>query len=107
MKKKDQKFIPGYTGFVPVIKSGNVLGLPYGQTTNNFFKGEYKHGVKDRELDVINKNDKYVTFNDINYKDINKYAHQQLKKFIRPASANVNIPGYSSKAHNLQLTVAK
>jgi len=49
--------------------------LPYGQTTNNFFKGEYKYGVKDRELDFINKNDKYVTFNDINYKDINKNAH--------------------------------
>ena len=52
-----------------MIKATNAFGQPYATTTNNFFKGEYKHGAKDNEFDAPNTKDRYISANNMMYKD--------------------------------------
>lgn len=85
----DQRFVPGYSGFVPKIVSGNNFGKGFGPTTNNFFKDQLPpYGAKDRPLDNQNPKDKFTSINDVLYQDDKKTEHDKLVKFRpRPASA--------------------
>ena len=105
--KADQEFVVGYQGFVPGMKSSNVVAQAYGTATRNFFQGNLQHGPQGRELDNMNPQDRFTSTNDLQYLDLNHEEHDRLKRYIRPASAHVNIPGFSSKIHNQQLTIAK
>ena len=91
--------MPGSKIFVPMIKSNNIFGQPYGTMTNNFMIGEFKHGPAGREFDTQNKNDRFTSQNQIMYEDQYKTT---ATKFKRPVSANytTQIPGFSNKKHN-------
>ncbi len=43
-KKKPTAHIPGYKGYVPSIKSENLIGETYGKITERIAKGNYHQG---------------------------------------------------------------
>ena len=69
-KNVDKKLIPGYTGFIPKLKSGNNFGVGYEKLTNNFFTDNMApFGSKNNPLDNPNPQDKFKSMNSNMYQE--------------------------------------
>lgn len=104
---EEKKFIPGYKGFVPKMKSGNVHAQSFGALTKQIMTGNVNFGQKDNEFDNVNAKDKFISTNNLGYKGDNWSSNQKLIQERRPASAAISMPGYTHKVHNQQLKMAE